>query len=67
MKNISILLLIIALSCIKTDSGSKEVSLIADDLYSIMLEDRIDLKMKFGLPVTEFSGYGFTYSPAESG
>ena len=59
MKNISILLLIIALSCIKTDSGSKEVSLIADDLYSIMLEDRIDLKMKFGLPVTEFPDMDF--------
>ena len=59
MKNISILLLIITLSCIKTDSGSKEVSLIADDLYSIMLEDRIDLKMKFGLPVTEFPDMDF--------
>ena len=59
MKNISILLLIIALSCIKTDSESKEVSLIADDLYSIMLEDRIDLKMKFGLPVTEFPDMDF--------
>ena len=59
MKNISILLLIIALSCIKTDSGSKEVRLIADDLYSIMLEDRIDLKMKFGLPVTEFPDMDF--------
>ena len=59
MKNISILLLIIALSCIKTDSGSKEVSLIADDLYSIMLEDRIDLRMKFGLPVTEFPDMDF--------
>jgi len=59
MKNISILLLIIALSCIKTDSESKEVSLIADDLYSIMLEDRIDLRMKFGLPVTEFPDMDF--------
>ena len=59
MKNISILLLIIALSCIKTDSEYKEVSLIADDLYSIMLEDRIDLRMKFGLPVTEFPDMDF--------
>ena len=54
MKKIFILLLAIALGCTKTDSGSQEVNLIADDLYSVMLEDRIDLKMKFGLPVNNF-------------
>ena len=45
MKNISTLLLTIALGCTKTDLGSQEGNLIADDLYLIMLEDHIDLKI----------------------
>jgi len=63
MKTISILLLTIALGCTKTDRGSQQVNLIADDLYSIMIEDRIDLKMKFGLPVLEFPDMNFQLRP----
>jgi hypothetical protein len=53
----------IALGCTKTDPRSQEVNLIADDLSSIMIEDRIDLKMKFGLPVMEFPDMDFQLRP----
>ena len=41
-------------SCSKTNNPTNEVKSIADELYAIMLEDNIGLKMKFGLPVTKF-------------
>ena len=41
-------------SCSNTNNSANEVKSIADELYEIMLEDDIGLKMKLGLPVTEF-------------
>ena len=41
-------------SCSDTNNSANEVKSIADELYEIMLEDDIGLKMKFGLPVTKF-------------
>jgi len=41
-------------SCSNTNNSANEVKSIADELYEIMLEDDIGLKMKFGLPVTTF-------------
>ena len=41
-------------SCSNTNNPVNEVKSIADELYEIMLEDNIGLKMKFGLPVTKF-------------
>ena len=42
------------LGCSKSNHSVNEVKSIADDLYSVMLEDDLALKMKFGLPITEF-------------
>ena len=53
-KKITPFILIIFLGCSKTNDSATEVKSIADDLYSVMLEDRIDLKMKFGLPINNF-------------
>ena len=53
-KKITPFILIIFLGCSKTNDSATEVKSIADDLYSVMLEDRIDLKMKFGLPINYF-------------
>ena len=47
-------ILIMFLGCSKSNHSVNEVKSIADDLYSVMLEDDIALKMKFGLPITEF-------------
>ena len=58
-KHILIFFLIFLFSCTKTDKVSEEINKIADDLYAVMLDDRIDLKMKFGLPVTEFPDMDF--------
>ena len=58
-KHILIFFLIFLFSCTKTDKLSEEINKIADDLYAVMLDDRIDLKMKFGLPVTEFPDMDF--------
>ena len=41
-------------SCSNTNNSANEVKAIADELYEIMLEDDIGLKMKFGLQVTKF-------------
>ena len=41
-------------SCSNTNNPANEVKSIADELYEIMLEDNIGLKMKFGLPITKF-------------
>ena len=41
-------------SCSNTNNPANEVKSIADELYEIMLEDDIGLKMKFGLPITKF-------------
>jgi len=41
-------------SCSNTNNPASEVKSIADELYAIMLEDNIGLKMKFGLPITKF-------------
>ena len=41
-------------SCSNTNNSANEVKAIADELYEIMLEDDIGLKMKLGLPVTTF-------------
>jgi uncharacterized protein (DUF885 family) len=48
-------ILIIFLGCSKSNQSVNEVKSIADDLYSVMLEDDIALRMKFGLPITKFS------------
>ena len=53
-KKITPVILIIFLGCSKTNDSAIEVKSIADDLYSVMLADRIDLKMKFGLPINNF-------------
>ncbi len=53
-KKITPFILIIFLGCSKTNDSATEVKSIADDLYSVMLADRIDLKMKFGLPINNF-------------
>ena len=53
-KKITPVILIIFLGCSKTNDSATEVKSIADDLYSVMLADRIDLKMKFGLPINNF-------------
>ena len=58
-KHILIFFLIFLFSCTKTDKVSEEINKIADDLYAVMLDDRIDLKMKFGLPITEFPDMDF--------
>jgi uncharacterized protein (DUF885 family) len=58
-KHILIFFLIFLFSCTKIDKVSEEINKIADDLYAVMLDDRIDLKMKFGLPVTEFPDMDF--------
>ena len=58
-KHILIFFLTFLFSCTKTDKVSEEINKIADDLYAVMLDDRIDLKMKFGLPVTEFPDMDF--------
>jgi len=58
-KHILIFFLTFLFSCTKTDKVSEEINKIADDLYVVMLDDRIDLKMKFGLPVTEFPDMDF--------
>ena len=48
------LILTIFLGCSKSNHSVNDVKSIADDLYSVMLEDDIALKMKFGLPITKF-------------
>ena len=53
-KKSTLFILIILLGCSITNDSVTEVKSIADDLYSVMLEDRIDLKMKFGLPINYF-------------
>ena len=53
-KKITPFILIIFLGCSKTNDSATEVKSIADDLYSVMLADRIDLKMKFGLSINNF-------------
>ena len=58
-KHILIFFLTFLFSCTKTDKVSEEINKIADDLYAVMLDDRIDLKMKFGLPITEFPDMDF--------
>jgi uncharacterized protein (DUF885 family) len=58
-KHILIFFLIFLFSCTKTDKVSEEINKIADDLYAVMLDDRIDLKMKFSLRVTEFPDMDF--------
>ena len=58
-KHILIFFLTFLFSCTKTDKVSEEINKIADDLYAVMLDDRIDLKMKFSLRVTEFPDMDF--------
>ena len=41
-------------SCSNTNNSANEVKVIADEIYEIMLEDDIALRMKFGLPITKF-------------
>ena len=53
-KKIILFFCFVLCSCSNTNNPTNEVKSIADELYEIMLEDNIGLKMKFGLPVTKF-------------
>lgn len=53
-KKIILFFCFIIWSCSNTNNSANEVKAIADELYEIMLEDDIGLKMKFGLQVTKF-------------
>jgi len=50
----TVIIFLVLWSCSKTNNPTNEVKTIADELYEIMLEDDITLKMKFGLPITKF-------------
>ena len=53
-KKILLFLCFVLWSCSNTNNSANKVKMIADQIYEIMLEDDIALRMKFGLPITKF-------------
>ena len=54
-KKILLFICFVLWSCSNTNNSNNKVKVIADEIYEVMLEDDIALRMKFGLPITKLS------------